>query len=172
MEEQTKRKPGRPKVYEEGLDGAPSISLRIEPTLNEHIRKQPEGARAYIERLVSDDRHFNPPPRQGSISASEAFHELATMTHSLIYWRLKLKGKKKLVSLIPHVGLKKEELEGIEAVDIGYNIHASDLWTAEKAMACLCQVERKTWMTPQRFKELFQILRLFHIAKHHYEPSS
>lgn len=44
---------GRPKKYEG--DGAPYLGLRLEPQIHEHIRNQPEGPRAYVERLVTED---------------------------------------------------------------------------------------------------------------------
>ena len=36
-------------------EGAPMFSTRLEPLVYHHIKAQPEGPRAYIERLVNDD---------------------------------------------------------------------------------------------------------------------
>lgn len=59
MEEQDKpRKAGRPKKYvstKPGERGAPYLGVRLDPPVYEHIRAQPEGPRAYLERVVSED---------------------------------------------------------------------------------------------------------------------
>ena len=36
-------------------EGAPMFSTRLDPPIFHHIKAQPEGARAYVERLVTDD---------------------------------------------------------------------------------------------------------------------
>lgn len=62
MEE--KRKPGRPRKYENSASGrgAPILTVRLEPEVWEHIQSRPEGARAYIERLVRADANTGSPP--------------------------------------------------------------------------------------------------------------
>ena len=45
---------GRPKKYAD-RDGAPSLNLRLDPGVYERIKARPEGGRAYIERLVTED---------------------------------------------------------------------------------------------------------------------
>ena len=50
--------PGRPRVYPKRSDqdrGAPLLGLRLEPTVHQHIKNHPEGARPYVERLVKED---------------------------------------------------------------------------------------------------------------------
>ena len=54
MSDQPKKKMGRPKKYSD-RDGAPALNIRMDPFLYEIVRCRPEGARAYIERLVSED---------------------------------------------------------------------------------------------------------------------
>ena len=54
MAEQPKKKMGRPKKYAD-RDGAPSLNLRLDPLVYERIKNQPEGGRAYVERLVTED---------------------------------------------------------------------------------------------------------------------
>lgn len=54
MAEQPKKKMGRPKKYAD-RDGAPSLNLRLDPAVYERIKSQPEGGRAYVERLVTED---------------------------------------------------------------------------------------------------------------------
>ena len=36
-------------------DGAPLLSVRLDPPVYEHIKAQPEGPRAYLQRLVGQD---------------------------------------------------------------------------------------------------------------------
>ena len=36
-------------------EGAPMFSTRLDPPVYHHIKAQPEGPRAYVERLVNDD---------------------------------------------------------------------------------------------------------------------
>ena len=36
-------------------EGAPMFSTRLDPPIYHHIKAQPEGPRAYVERLVNDD---------------------------------------------------------------------------------------------------------------------
>lgn len=55
MTEKPKRPPGRPKVYAEGRDGAPFLGLRLDPPIYQHIKARPEGPRAYVQRLVTED---------------------------------------------------------------------------------------------------------------------
>ena len=52
--EKPRKKMGRPKKYED-RDGAPSLSLRLDPGVYNRIKSRTEGGRAYIERLVSED---------------------------------------------------------------------------------------------------------------------
>jgi len=54
MADQPKKKMGRPKKYAD-RDGAPSLNLRLDPLIHDRIKSQPEGGRAYIERLVAED---------------------------------------------------------------------------------------------------------------------
>ena len=54
MSDQLKKKMGRPKKYSD-RDGAPALNIRMDPVLYQVVRTRPEGARAYIERLVSED---------------------------------------------------------------------------------------------------------------------
>lgn len=55
------RGPGRPKLYKPvkegkgGLHGAPYLGLRLDPPVYSHIKNQPEGPRAYVQRLVTED---------------------------------------------------------------------------------------------------------------------
>lgn len=53
-----KRRPGRPRKYTEGVSkqGAPVLRVRLEPDVYVYVQEQPEGARAYLERLVRWDR--------------------------------------------------------------------------------------------------------------------
>jgi hypothetical protein len=53
-----KRSPGRPRQYPKELanDGAPVLRVRLEPDVYLHVQAQPEGARAYLERVVRADR--------------------------------------------------------------------------------------------------------------------
>ncbi len=59
MSEQ-KRGRGRPRKYPRDLanDGAPVLSVRLEPDVYLHVQAQPEGPRAYIERLVRSDANL------------------------------------------------------------------------------------------------------------------
>jgi len=52
------KKMGRPKVYdnEEGRRGAPKLTVRLASDVYEHIERQPEGPRPYLERVVREDR--------------------------------------------------------------------------------------------------------------------
>lgn len=52
-----KRGRGRPRKYpkEVANDGAPVLSVRLDPVVYLHIQARPEGARAYIEQLVRED---------------------------------------------------------------------------------------------------------------------
>lgn len=52
-----KRGRGRPRKYPRELanDGAPILSVRLDPTVYLHIQAQDDGPRAYIERLVLHD---------------------------------------------------------------------------------------------------------------------
>ena len=52
---------GRPKKYAD-RDGAPSITLRLDPAVHERIKSRPEGGRAYVERLVAADALLNGEP--------------------------------------------------------------------------------------------------------------
>lgn len=54
MTDQPKKKMGRPKKYAD-RDGAPSLNLRLDPAVYNRIKNQPEGGRAYVERLVTED---------------------------------------------------------------------------------------------------------------------
>lgn len=54
MSDHPKKKMGRPKKYSD-RDGAPALNIRMDPILYQRVRNRPEGARAYIERLVSED---------------------------------------------------------------------------------------------------------------------
>ena len=40
-------------------EGAPLLAVRLEPRVYTHIKGRPEGARAYIERLVTDDAQLS-----------------------------------------------------------------------------------------------------------------
>ena len=48
---------GRPRIYEEreGQEGAPTLSLRLDPDVRERIKNHPKGARKYVEGLVRED---------------------------------------------------------------------------------------------------------------------
>lgn len=52
-----KRGRGRPRKYPKDLanDGAPVLSVRLEPEVYLRVQSRSEGARAYIERLVKED---------------------------------------------------------------------------------------------------------------------
>lgn len=54
MPDRVAKKPGRPKKYA-GKDGAPMFSTRLDPPIYEHIKARPEGPRAYVQRLVTED---------------------------------------------------------------------------------------------------------------------
>lgn len=52
------RGPGRPKLYEQKSPtrrGAPSVTVRFDPAIYQHVMSQPGGARVYLERLVNED---------------------------------------------------------------------------------------------------------------------
>ncbi len=55
-----KRGRGRPRKYPKDLanDGAPVLSVRLDPEVYLYIQARPEGSRAYIERLVRNDTGF------------------------------------------------------------------------------------------------------------------
>ena len=57
MTDKPKKKTGRPRVYanKEGKSGAPPLGIRFDPELFEHIHRQPQGPRHYLERLVRED---------------------------------------------------------------------------------------------------------------------
>ena len=59
LSEQNQRKPmGRPRKYrpEELRDsGAPKLNVRFDPRLYGHVQAQPQGPRAYLEALVTED---------------------------------------------------------------------------------------------------------------------
>lgn len=61
MSETSKKPTGRPRKYESEGSGAPYLGMRLEPSIYEHVRAQPEGPRAYVERLVTDDIHKQKP---------------------------------------------------------------------------------------------------------------
>ncbi len=48
---------GRKKAYqrEDGRAGAPQITLRLSPEVLTRVRTHPDGSRAYVERLVTED---------------------------------------------------------------------------------------------------------------------
>lgn len=50
-----KKKMGRPKKYDGDGDGAPYLGVRLDPPIYEHIKARPEGPRAYVQRLVTED---------------------------------------------------------------------------------------------------------------------
>jgi hypothetical protein len=54
MPESPKKKLGRPRKYfnESGKDGAPKLSLRIDPELYSYIHGRPEGPRQFLETLI------------------------------------------------------------------------------------------------------------------------
>ena len=47
-------------------EGAPMFSTRLDPPIFHHIKAQPEGPRAYVERLVSDDMNRAGIPQPGN----------------------------------------------------------------------------------------------------------
>ncbi len=55
-----KRGRGRPRKYPKDLanDGAPVLSVRLNPDVYLFIQARPEGSRAYIEQLVRNDDDF------------------------------------------------------------------------------------------------------------------
>ena len=57
LEEESKKGPGRPRVYpkRENRRGAPQLVVRVDVDVYEHVTTRPEGARAYIEQLVRND---------------------------------------------------------------------------------------------------------------------
>lgn len=57
LEEQGKKGPGRPRVYpkRENRRGAPQLVVRVDVDVYEHVTSRPEGARAYLEKLVRKD---------------------------------------------------------------------------------------------------------------------
>lgn len=67
MPDQSKKKMGRPKKYAD-RDGAPSLTIRLDPIVYSRIKEQPEGGRAYIERLVTEDAERCGQPLQKSES--------------------------------------------------------------------------------------------------------
>ena len=58
QENQNPKKRGRPKQYEGWSNterGAPRLAVRLSPAVYKVVTERPEGPRAYIERLVTDD---------------------------------------------------------------------------------------------------------------------
>ena len=57
LEEQSKKGPGRPRVYpkRENRRGAPQLVVRVDVDVYEHVTSRPEGPRAYLEQLVRKD---------------------------------------------------------------------------------------------------------------------
>lgn len=56
------RGPGRPRLYEQKTPsrrGAPSVTVRFDPAIYQHVMSQPGGARVYLERLVNEDMRRN-----------------------------------------------------------------------------------------------------------------
>lgn len=66
MEPQKKRGRGRPKVYSEADYGAPRLTVRVAPDVHDHVTTRPEGARAYLERVVRADREATATGEDGS----------------------------------------------------------------------------------------------------------
>lgn len=54
--EEKKSKRGRKKIYDGPEEGAPRLITRIEPALLAWAKAQPEGIRAYVERIIREDR--------------------------------------------------------------------------------------------------------------------
>lgn len=63
-----KRGRGRPRKYPKDLanDGAPVLSVRLDPEVYLHVQSKQEGARAYIERLVREDADLAPQSAPGT----------------------------------------------------------------------------------------------------------
>ena len=55
-EKEIKRGRGRPRLYPKEIanDGAPVLSVRLDPQVYLHIQAQPEGPRAYVEQIVRE----------------------------------------------------------------------------------------------------------------------
>lgn len=63
MENSEGRGPGRPRLYERKKPerrGAPTVTVRFDPVIHQHVMSQPGGARVYLERLVNEDIQRNP----------------------------------------------------------------------------------------------------------------
>lgn len=54
MTENPKKKIGRPRKYfnESGQDGAPKLTIRLDPELYSYIHSRPEGPRQFLETLI------------------------------------------------------------------------------------------------------------------------
>ncbi len=54
MTENQKRRTGRPRKYfnESGQDGAPKLTIRLDPELHSFIHSRPEGPRQFLEALI------------------------------------------------------------------------------------------------------------------------
>lgn len=54
MSDETKKKLGRPRMYENeaGKKGAPMLGFRFDPELYEYIHSKPQGPRQFLEELV------------------------------------------------------------------------------------------------------------------------
>lgn len=52
----SKRGPGRPRLYSGQEPGAPKITVRFSQDVYEWLKGRGEGVRSYLERLVREDR--------------------------------------------------------------------------------------------------------------------
>ncbi len=57
MTDEPPKKRGRKKAFlrDDGRAGAPQITIRLSPPILERVRSHPDGSRAYVERLVTED---------------------------------------------------------------------------------------------------------------------
>lgn len=158
MSEATKRPPGRPRKYEGDGEGAPFLGIRLDPPIHDHIRSRAEGAREYIQRLVSDDRATH--ETDGNSQEEDVLN--------LHYWRVFYKGSSGPVAQILDCGEDAERLESLESLQFGYHITAEQLGDAEAVVTWMCQLDDKSWVTPHVLQEFFRILRAFDLARHYF----
>lgn len=53
--DESKRGPGRPKLYNGSEPGAPKITVRFSQDVYEWLKSREEGVRSYLERLIRKD---------------------------------------------------------------------------------------------------------------------
>jgi len=160
VSDSSKRPPGRPRKYERDGEGAPFLGVRLDPELYNYIKTRSEGPRAYIERLVSDDKELCE-NRDGN----------AVGTLNLQYWRVYLKGAQEPLTTISDLGGSNGEIDRLEDVAYGYYIGSEQLQSAEAVVNWMCQIEEKSWMTANSLREFFRILQAFGLVRRYGAPN-